>query len=225
MNRNLYFVGALLCAVGFFLTLNQIFYGTPLAEVLWFNHKIFYYHVPCAFVLFISVFVCGIASLRYLRTREGRFDDYAEAAGELAVVFGAIVLTTGMIWGKAAWEHWWVWELRLTTSLLLWLIMLGYVLVRKYAGAGSERLAAGLAVFGMVDVPLIYFSVKIWGGLHPKTSTVPTLDPTMRATFWGSVALFIVFYVILLVTRVGQSRSLRELREARERGLDTGLFD
>jgi heme exporter protein C len=225
MKRALYFAAAGVCAIGFGYTIQQIFYGTPIDKQLYFNQKIFYYHVPCAFMLFAAVFVCGIASLQYLRGRQARHDDVAQAAGELAVLFGGIVMVTGSIWGKAAWGAWWTWDARLMTSLLLWLVMIGYVLVRRFAGPGSERLAAGLAVFGMVNVPLVYFSVKIWRTLHPETSVVPSLDASMRGTFWAGVLLFAVFFTILLIARVQVARAERRVREARELGLDAGLFE
>lgn len=225
MKRALVLLATALCMAGFGFTIYKIFYGTPVDQLLFFNQKIFYYHVPNAFNLFLAVIVCGVASVFYLKRRDGRYDDIAEAAGELAVLFGAVVLITGMIWGKAAWNVWWQWDARLTTSLLLWMVMLGYVLVRKYGGPGSERLAAGLAIFGMADVPLIYFSVKIWRTLHPETSVVPALQTSMKSAFWLSVLLFLVFFVLLLITRVGQARARRKLREARELGLDSGLFE
>ena len=192
---------------------------------LFFNQKIFYYHVACAFMLFAATITCGVTSLLYLRKRQPRHDDVAQAAGELAVLFGAIVLVTGSIWGKAAWDRWWDWDARLTTSLLLWLTMVGYVLVRQYGGAGSERMAAGLAVFATVNIPLVYFSVRIWRTLHPKTSVVPELEGGMRAAMWSSVALFAVFYVLLLRLRTHAARAERRLTELRERALDAGLIE
>src|SRR5213075_2630322 len=163
---------------------------TDLDETLFFSQKIFYYHVPHAMLLFALVFACGISSAGFLKNRKGSWDDVAVATGEVAVVYGAIVLTSGSIWGHAAWGKWWVWDMRLTTSLLLWLVMVGYALVRRFGGPGSERLAAGLAVFGMVDVPLIYFSVKIWNTLHPQTGIATTVAPEMRPAFWGSMLTF-----------------------------------
>jgi heme exporter protein C len=225
MKRILIPAAALVCVALLAYTQYTIWFVTPVDELLFFNQKIVYYHVPNAFMLFAAVIVCGIASIQYLRTRNGEWDDVAEAAGELAVMYGAIVLATGMIWGKAAWEVWWQWDARLTTSLLLWMVMLGYVLVRRFAGPGSERLAAGLAIFGMVDVPLIYYSVKIWRTLHPETSVVPGLKGSMRLTFWMSVLAFTMMFVVLMAARVGAARAGRQLREARERGLDAGLFE
>ena len=176
MKRALYLAAAAACIAGFAGTLYLTFYVAPIDRLLFFNQKIFYYHVSCAWVLFAAVFTCGVASLLYLRKRQGKHDDLARAAGELAVLFGAIVLVTGSIWGKAAWDIWWDWEARLTMSLLLWMTMVGYILVRQYGGPGSERMAAGLAFFAAVNVPLVYFSVKIWRTLHPQTSVVPSLE-------------------------------------------------
>lgn len=221
---------ATLAAIGFAATVWMVFYWTPLDRELFFNQKIFYYHVSSAFVLFTTVFVCGVASAGYLKKRDPRWDDVAHAAGELAVLFGAMMLATGMIWGKVAWGHWWKWELRLTTSLILWLTMVGYVIVRRFGGAGSERLAAGLAVFGMVNVPLVYFAVKLSEMLqqvssHPKAKVVNSLAAEMRITFWLSVLTFMLMYVAILLVRTATVASERRARELRERALDAGLFD
>ncbi|MEZ4399926.1 MAG: cytochrome c biogenesis protein CcsA [Kofleriaceae bacterium] len=221
---------AALAAAGLAVTLYLIFYWAPLERTLNFNQKIFYWHVPNWFMLFSMVFLCGGASIGYLVKRDARWDDVAHAAGQLAVLFGAIGLITGSIWGKAAWGHWWKWELRLTTSLILWLTMLGYALVRRFAGAGSERLAAGLAVFGVVNVPLVYFAVKLADSLgqasaHPKTQVVAKLTAEMKTTFQLSVVTFMLLGAALLLVRVGAIRDERRLRELRERGLDAGILD
>ncbi len=228
MKRGLMYIAAAACAVGFFWTLHLIFYEAPVQRWdydLFFNQKIFYYHVPMWFVLFVAVIICGVSSLLYLRRRDGKYDDVATAAADLSVLFGAAGLITGSIWAKVAWGGWWVWDARLTTSLLLWMVMIGYVLVRRYAGPGSERLAAGLAVFGMINIPLIYFSVHIWRTHHPDTSTIPTLDPAMRPAFWGSVLLFFIVFAVLMAARLAQVRATRRVREAREHALDAGVLD
>lgn len=224
MKRALYLAAAAACIAGFAGTLYLAFYVAPIDRLLFFNQRIFYYHVSCAWVLFAAVFTCGVASLLYLRKRQGKHDDLARAAGELAVLFGAIVLVTGSIWGKAAWDIWWDWEARLTMSLLLWMTMVGYILVRQYGGPGSERMAAGLAFFAAVNVPLVYFSVKIWRTLHPQTSVVPSLQGAMRAAMWSSVALFMVFYVLVLIVRTQMVRGERRLTELREQALDAGII-
>lgn len=212
-----------LAAIGLVTTIWGVFVRTPMERSLFYSQKIFYYHVPHAFMLFLAVFVAGVASLGVLKRRESSWDDVAVSSAELASLFGAIVLATGMIWARPAWGHWWIWEPRLVTSLVLWLIMVGYVLLRRFAGPGSERLAAGLAVFGMVDVPLIYFGVK-QGDAHPQANVVQTLDTSMRLTFWGAVLTFFFLFLALLLYRVQSARAEREVRELRERALDAGLF-
>ncbi|HET6613507.1 MAG TPA: cytochrome c biogenesis protein CcsA [Kofleriaceae bacterium] len=226
MKRAIVLLLAALAAVGFAVTLYWIFYRAPMQrEPLYFNQKIFYYHIGCAFMLFAAVFTCGIASLLYLKGRRGRFDDVATAGGELAVLFGSAMLVSGSIWAKVAWGHWWVWDARLTTSLLLWMVMVGYVLVRRFGGPGSERLAAGLGVFGMVDVPLIYYSVRIWRTYHPSTSTAPGLRGDMLIAMLFSVLLFVCVFVVLLVYRAGVARCARLIDETREAALDAGLIE
>lgn len=225
MKKSIIYICIALCTVLFALTVHMIFYVTPVEEKMLFNQKIFYYHVPNAFMLMVAVVICGIYSLLYIKKRDSKYDDVALATGELSVMFGAIVLITGSIWGRAEWGVWWTWDARLSTSLVLFMVMVGYVIVRKYGGPGSQQLAAGMAIFGMINVPLIYFSVRIWRTLHPKTSVVPNLDSSMRGTFWLSVLLFTALFVLFLNARIAQARAQRELREVREMGLDAGLLE
>lgn len=230
-------VATVLAAVGFAVTLLMIFTDmlgagpdgtatTPVDRVLFFNQKIFYFHVAHAFMMFVAVAVCGVCSLVYLKKRDARWDDVALAGAEVAVAFGAVVLATGSIWGEAAWDVWWTWEKRLTMSLLLWLTLLGYVIVRRFAGASAERLAAGLAVFGTVGLPFIYFMVDR-SDRHPQAGAkgnVATLDPAMKGVFWLSVLTFLLWFLALTISRVQSARAEREVRELRERGLDAGLL-
>jgi len=225
MRHKLFWPALVLTGVLLPLNLWMIFHWAPIDSKLLFSQKIFYWHAPNASMLFVTVFVCGIASIMYLRNHKPEWDDIAGAAGGLGVLYGAIVLVTGSIWGRAAWGVWWQWDERLTTSLLLWMIMVGYVLVRTYGGPGSERLAAGLAIFGMADVPLIYLSVFIWKTVHPKASVVPSLQREMRVTFWLAMLLFLVFFLILLGVRVMIGRDARRLHRVREQALDAGILE
>ena len=217
---------AILAAIGFALTTYAVFNYAPFEPSLLFNQKIFYYHVAHAFMLFASVTVCGVCSLVFLKNRKPWYDDLALAGAEVAVVFGAAVLVTGSIWAEAAWDKWWVWEKRLTMSLLLWLVLVGYVLVRRFAGASADRLAAGLAVFGTLGIPFIYTMVDK-GDHHPQAGrdgNVMTLTGPMKLVFWGSVLTFFLWFLTLVFMRVQSARAERELRELREKGLDEGLF-
>lgn len=217
---------AVLGAVGFVGTLWLAFVVVPPDRALHFNQKIFYWHVGHAFMMFAAVGVAGVCSIAFLRKRNPKWDDVALAAAEVAVLFGAVVLATGMIWAKAAWSVWWSWENRLTMSLLEWLTLVGYVLVRRFAGTSGERLAAGLAVFAMIGVPFIYTMVKA-DDRHPQAGpqgNVMTLEGDMKTAFWLSVATFACWFVALTISRVQSARAEREVRELRERGLDAGVL-
>lgn len=185
----------------------------PYESTMGLVQKIFYFHVPSAMMMFVSAFVCGIYSAVFLFRKDRAADRVAVAAGELTTVFGAIVLVTGPMWARKAWGVWWQWDARLTMSLLLWLIFLGYLLVRKYGGPGSDKLAAAMAIFGMANVPFVYVSVNIWRTLHPKTSVVPSLQPGMRGPFWFCVLAFAMLYVLLLTMRVHLERQRAALDE------------
>jgi heme exporter protein C len=183
--------------------------------------KIFYFHVPSWFAMFTAVFVCGIASAVYLFKGRQNADRIAVSAAEIAVLFGALGLVTGPLWGRKAWGVWWQWEARLTMAFLLELIFMAYLLVRKYGGPGSEKLAAAMALFGMANVPFVYVSVNIWRTLHPMTTVVPTLGPGMRGAFWFCVAAFMLLFAVLLTLRVRlqeQRATLDELYLAEEDG-------
>ena len=175
--------------------------NAPVEQTMGLVQKIFYYHVPSAMLLFASAFVCGIASAVYLFRRSAAADRVALAAGELVVLFGLIVLVTGPIWARKAWGVWWEWDARLTSSLLLWMIFVAYLMVRRFGGPGSEKLSAAMALFGMANVPFVYVSVNYWRTLHPKTSVVMTLAPGMRGPFWFCVAAFTILYLLLLTLR------------------------
>jgi len=168
--------------------------------------KILYFHAPSGMVMLLSAMVCGIASAIYLWRQDRRADRVAIAAAELTALFGLIVIVTGPLWARKAWGIWWDWEARLTMSFVGWLIALSYLFVRKYAGAGSEKMAAALAVFGSFNVPFIYVSVNVWRTLHPKTTVVPTLPPGMRGPFWYCALTLFLLYLLLLTARVHLER-------------------
>lgn len=187
--------------------------------------KIFYFHVPCAWVCFLSAFVCAGGAIAYLFKGSERGERLAASAAELTVLFGLCVLVTGPLWARKAWGRWWEWDVRLTSTLLLWMIFIGYLFARRYGGAGGKKLAAGLAIFGAADVPLIYLSVSIWRTIHPKTSVVPTLDPAMRPAFFYSLATFTLLYFVLLGARLGLERARAALDALHLAAEDRGLLD
>ena len=115
--------------------------NAPYEATMGLVQKIFYYHVPSAMTFFVAALVCGINSWRYLFGKNLHADRIAASAAELAVVFGVITLVTGPLWARKSWGVWWQWDVRLTSSLMMWMIFVAYLLVRKYGGAGSEKLA------------------------------------------------------------------------------------
>lgn len=187
--------------------------NAPYESTMGLIQKIFYFHVPAALTMFLSAFVCGIASGIYLFRRKPAADRVAFAAAELTVLLGFVVLVSGPLWARKAWGIWWDWDARLTSTLVLWLVFQAYLLLRRYGGPGSDRLAAGVALFGMFNVPFVYWSVEFWRTLHPKTSVVPTLQPGMRGPFWFCVLAFIGLFVLLLAARTRLEQRRAELEE------------
>jgi len=175
--------------------------------------KILYFHAPSGMVMLLSAIVCGVSSAIYLWRKDRRADRVAIAAAELTALFGFIVIATGPMWARKAWGIWWDWEARLTMSFVGWLISLSYLFVRKYAGPGSDKLAAALAVFGAVNVPFIYVSVNIWRTLHPKTTVVPSLPPGMRGPFWFCALTLFLLYLLLMTARIHLERQRATLDE------------
>src|SRR3974390_1207009 len=166
--------------------------NAPYESTMGLVQKIFYFHVPSWFAMFTGVFICGIASARYLATGKRSLDQLAVSAAEIGVLFGLMGLVTGPLWGRKAWGVWWQWDARLTIALMLWLVFVAYLLVRKYGGTGSDKLAAAVGIFGTAVVPFVYESVNIWRTVHPTTSVVPTLPGGMPGPFWFSVAAFML---------------------------------
>jgi heme exporter protein C len=207
-------VAVLLAAAGFLLV-PYLIVTAPVEPVMGVVQKIFYFHVPCAIMLFLSTFVCAGGSIAFLFKGSEKGDRLALAAAELAVLFGACTLVSGPLWGRKAWGVWWQWDARLTSSLLLVLMMVAYLIARRYAGPAGRKLAAALALFAAIDVPLVYKSVDYWRTVHPKTTVVPTLDARMRPAFWSAFLLMTVVWAVLLALRYrleGSRAALAELR-------------
>ncbi|MCP3902434.1 MAG: cytochrome c biogenesis protein CcsA [Planctomycetes bacterium] len=148
--------------------------------------KIFYLHLPVAINTFVACFVVFVASVGYLWQRRLWWDDLAAAAGKVAAVFCAVLLLTGMIWGKSAWGQWWTWSPRLTFSLVLFLLYVVYVMIRPTIESAQRRAVVG-ATYGIaafLDVPLVYVSVKLMPDIHPTSiELAPAMKLTLMAWF------------------------------------------
>jgi heme exporter protein C len=176
--------------------------SAPYESTMGLVQKIFYYHMPSAWMFLASSIVCGVASARFLAGGGARHDRQAWAAAEMAVLFGLLTLVTGPLWARKSWGTWWVWDARVTSSLVGWMIAWAYLILRRYGGPGSEKLAAGLALFGMANVPFIYISVNYWRTIHPATSVVPTLPVSMGFPLWYCVTAFLLLFVLLMTLRM-----------------------
>jgi heme exporter protein C len=178
----------------------------PYESTMGLVYKIYFFHMPSAWMFLVGAIVAGVASARFLFGKRQASDATAVAAAELAVLFGLLTLVTGPLWARKAWGVWWVWDARLTSSLMTFLIFVAYLILRRFGGPGSEKLAAGLAVFGMANVPFIYVSVNYWRTLHPKTSVVPTLPVEMGGPLWFCVVAFLLLFLALLSLRAQLER-------------------
>jgi heme exporter protein C len=177
----------------------------PFESTMLMVQKIFYFHLPSWLAMGLALAVCGVASTIYLFKGTPAADRIAAAAAELAVLFGLFGLVTGSLWGRKAWGVWWQWDARLTTALLLELILFAYLFLRKYGGPGSEKLAAGVALFAVADSVIVYKAVDWWRTVHPLTSVVaqlPESSPEMWAVMRYCLLAFSLLFVVLLMARV-----------------------
>lgn len=198
--------GQLAAAMAMFAVAPWIIDAAPYEATMGLVYKIYFFHMPSAWMFLIAAVVAGVASARFLFGKRQASDATAVAAAELAVLFGLLALVTGPLWARKAWGVWWVWDARLTSSLMTFLIFVAYLILRRFGGPGSEKLAAGLAVFGMANVPFIYVSVNYWRTLHPKTSVVPTLPVEMGRPLWFCVVAFLLLFLALLSLRAQLER-------------------
>ena len=167
--------------------------------------RIFYYHVPSAWTSFLCFLANFIASVVYLARRSLRADAFAVSTAEVGVVFCTVVLVTGPLWARPVWGIWWTWDARLTTTLVLWLIYVSYLILRRYStGQATPTLAAALAIFGFLDVPIVYMSIRWWRTQHPQPVIAggqgSGLDPQMwAAVLWNWVAFMALAGLLIFV--------------------------
>jgi len=156
--------------------------AAPTEQTMGDVQRIFYYHVPSAWTAFILFFINFFASVVYLIRRTNKADIVALVTAEVGVVFCTVVLVTGPIWARPVWGIWWTWDLRLTLTLVLWLIYVSYLMLRRFSSsAQTPLLAAVLAIFGALDVPLVYFSIWFFRTQHPQpvVGGGGSIDPRM----------------------------------------------
>jgi heme exporter protein C len=217
---------SLLAAATLLIAFWMIFFYAPTERSMGIVQRIFYVHVPSAWVAFLAFGIVALASVGYLWLADERLDAISVSAAELGLVFTTIVLLTGPLWGKIAWGAWWVWEPRLTLTLLLWFIYAGYFMLRGATEnpLRGKRFAAVLGVVGAVDIPLIHISVNWFRSQHPQPVILrpegPSADPAIVQTLLVSLLGFTLLFGALLVYRYGAERmqaQLHTLRASRRR--------
>ncbi len=181
--------------------------------------RIFYIHVPSAWICFVGFGVTFLASIAYLSSRKEKWDTIAASSAEIGTLFTTVVLVTGMMWGHAIWGVYWTWEPRLTSFLVLWLMYLGYLAVRAYVPdpARRARFSAVIGIIAFIDVPIIYLSVNWWRTLHPQqvivTGDGPHMPAAMVIALMVGLTTFSLVYVYLMRLRLDVARLATELEE------------
>jgi len=176
--------------------------------------RIFYFHVPIAWVTFVAFGLVAISGVFYLWMRQEVWDELGYAAAETGMVFCTLMLITGSIWAMPIWGTWWTWDSRLTTCLILWLLYGGYLVLRALAGDTPEtaRIAAVVGIVGALDVPIIIVSVRLWRTIHPavlvtRQGSHGLEDPRMIATLLVAIAAFTALFMWLLWLRFATLRA------------------
>ncbi len=208
-------------------SLYMVFLVAPTEATMGDVQRIFYFHVPSAWVAFLAFFLVFLFSIVYLFRSQKRWDALAASSAEIGVLFCTLVLVTGPIWAKPVWGLWWTWDARLTLTLVLWLIYVAYLMLRHYMVDPERRatFAAVLGVVGFIDVPLVYFSIRWWRTQHPQPVMAggegSGLEPPMLATLFVCLATFTLLFVTLVRIRVRLLGLRDEIDHLQDR-LETG---
>ncbi len=188
--------------------------------------RIFYIHVPLAWVSYLAFFVVFVASIAYLRTRSTWWDALARSSAEVGLLLTTLMLISGSLWARPIWGTWWSWDARLTTTLILWFIYLGYLMLRSSVTdeGKAARYAAVLGIVGFVDVPIVHQSVVWWRTLHPDpvvlASGGPALPGSMLAALLVSLLAFTLLYAFLVRVRMAVEAERGDVRLLRRRVLE-----
>ena len=202
-----------------FAAIAAIYLYVPTEKTEGVVQRIMYFHIPSAWLSFFAFFVVFLCSILFLWKREREWDIYAHASAEIGVIFCSLVLITGPLWARPIWGAWWVWDARLTSTLILWLNYVAYLMLRSQTEPGSmrARYAAVIGIAGFLDIPLIHFSVLWWRSFHPLPKVITSegigtgLDTSMMVTLLISLAAFTLLYFVLMGQRVRQEKLRDEI--------------
>ena len=206
-----------------------IFVHAPVELQMGIVQKIFYFHVPSAYAMYVGFTLAMIGSVGYLWRRQERWDALAVAGAEVGLLFCLIVLITGPLWARKAWGVYWAWDPRLTSTLLAGLVFTAFVVLRSFGGAGEaeKRFAAALAIVGFFLLPVIHWSVQRWRGQHPTviTSRGGGLHPDMYPALYLSLAFFTVVVALFVWARARAERARQRLAEIETEAAAQGLLE
>lgn len=222
-----------LTLVAFLVTLVNIFFRTPEAQLQagGLAQKIFYFHVPSAYSLYLSAGACFLGSAAYLLKATEARNAFASAGADCAAAYGAMVLTSGPLWAKKAWGVYWTWDPQLTTLLLTVLIYVSVVLLRTFSGEGEaeRKFAAALGVLGSFLIPIIHYAVKLWGGQHPEVvmrqGGSGLKHPAMVQSLLLGLLSMTLLTVLLLWLRTRSALLTARVRGLEEEAAARGLLD
>lgn len=206
-------LAAALC-VAMVMALWGAFLYAPTEKTMGDLQRIFYFHVPSAWVGMLGFFLVFVGSVAYLLTRNRAWDTFAGCAGEVSVFFTTIMLTTGPIWAKPAWGKWWVWDMRLTSALLMWLLYVGYLMLRAYVTEPTKRanLSSVYGVLAFVDVPLVWYAIRWWRTQHPQPVIEQGgMDADMWLATWLCVGALMLLWIYLVRMRMKIERVQQEI--------------
>lgn len=206
-------------AVGL-LALYLAFVYAPKEATMGHVQRIFYFHVGAAWTSFLAFFVVFLGGVAYLRTRDRRWDALALSSAEIGVIFTTITLATGSIWAKPAWGAWWTWDPRLTTTTVLWLIYVSYLILRSTIDEPERRarFAAVVGIVGFVDVPIVFLSIRLWRTIHPVLVKSEGFDmaPEMVHALLAALLACTLLYAYLLLVRTSLERRRLEVEAAKQ---------
>ncbi len=183
----------------------MIFFYAPTERVMGIVQKIFYFHLPLAFMAFLSYFVAFVCGVLYLIKKDIKWDIIGSSSVEIGVVFTTLVLITGSLWARPIWNTWWTWDPRLTSSLILWLIYVAYIILRMSVEQAERRatFCAVMAIVGFLDVPIVFLSARLWRTIHPVVIKSKSIDmePAMITVLAISMSAFLLFWITLIRIR------------------------
>lgn len=205
-----------LSLIGVLLSIGLIFFYAPIDTIQKDAQRIFYIHVPAAWIGMLAFSIVALAGIVYLLKADERWDWLARASAEIGTVFLSIALITGSLWGKPIWGTWWTWDPKLTATLILWFMFIAYLMLRGYMGRthASARAGAVLAIIGVVDVPIIYEATTWWRTLHPvaEIGQQGALPPSVVITVLVSIVTFTLLYSFLMI-QVYQLQKIQTLAQ------------